>query len=216
MEYKEPAAVDPRILGTRIERNPTQSLYGSIGETVPRVPDDWLQRTALPHTSHTSHMSSPHVFGTAIDTQFASTTLGTTPAQEFGVATMKCVCAPTTWPCGWRLTLALVIIGLAVLVAVILLVYLVYCTRRRSIPLVKSSPFVAIVSPDQRRVIDLLVNRAAPQLRGQSFDKLDVERIIGRDSAFDQVLYFYFKEQLEEGTLSVDNLTSVLSRGTKL
>jgi len=71
---------------------------------------------------------------------------------------------------------------------------------------VRQSSYTARVTPGQETVIDTLVKDIAPRVRWREFDKKDIDAMLGYSADFDQEMYFRFKTQLADGTLSVENL----------
>jgi len=103
-------------------------------------------------------------------------------------------------------------IFLLLFVAVLILLVVIFpskkCREEKRI-----SGFAGEVSAEQRRVIEQLVNVAAPKVNGSNYNKDTIEAIIGRSSAFDSVMYTYFRRLQHDGTLSIDSMERAIVNG---
>ena len=107
-----------------------------------------------------------------------------------------------------------IIIGIIAIAAIVLIIVIINAVKvpsptksfYRSV-----SGYKTIISPKQRAVIQQLVYSITPRIQGQPFDKSSIERMIGVSPEFDQVMYFYFRKQLMNGTLSVGNMEEAVS-----
>jgi hypothetical protein len=115
----------------------------------------------------------------------------------------------------------MILIGLVIVAAIIIVsLILAAVSTASSEPAAATSGFqpgnsgyTATISPTQRAVIEVLVYKVAPLVKGTNYSKASIERMVGTHPAFDQVMYFYFRKQLSDGTLSVGNMVKAVREG---
>ena len=114
----------------------------------------------------------------------------------------------------------LIWIGIAVAAAIILIVVLSVVFAMKNVkttppvsPYTPISHYDATLSPAQQALIKELVNVVAPALKGSQYDKTTIDGMIGNNPVFDQVMYFYFRQQLADGKLTIGRLSDAITKG---
>ena len=120
----------------------------------------------------------------------------------------------STWAKAGRILMLIAI----VMILALAFIGILSLFRKTPEPLAKSpytgeSRYSAELTDRQRAIIGILVNEIAPRVQGTRFDKASLDRLLGDYKAdFDQVMYFNFRKQLMNRTLSVTNMANELTK----
>ena len=104
----------------------------------------------------------------------------------------------------------------ALVIGLIIVAFVLFFVIRTKITVTEpiASTYTGYISSGQDELISKLVNEIGPAVEGKVFGKRDIDKMIGNNASFDGEVYFHFRELLESGNLTTNNLRKALAKGT--